>query len=408
MIPNQIETIHVSLCAALCAFFSPTILAHDEPHSQILAPCAEQFSGLFGLSLSRQNDNLMVGAPGTHLTIQTGSVSVYKRDSTGMWRCTQALEPPDPNTRGFGAAVLVAGEWAFVGAPQEVGPRSGRVFIYHRQDQERWSFDGTLEVPNNQRDDSFGSSMAFENGWLFVGAPSRQEKDKSNSGRVHVYQRRGNTWKFCESITSPCEEIGDWFGYSLACDGGKLLIGAPSIGSSSHSGTAYLFERDAHTWKLQCQFDTKERNVTDARFGATVAMRQSHIAIGSWRTGEVSLHESENGSWRASTVINTSAQPIVARNMEYRCGAVAFNSDGSRLAIGRIETDGRTECKGGAIIYKWEGDKIEQLRIIKPADEVSITLGGITVDLCDDAVILGTPFMGHATGEVYVFPCATK
>jgi hypothetical protein len=151
----------------------------------------------------------------------------------------------------FGFSLAVNGDTMVVGVPyrDEACPNtdpcqnSGAVYLFR--------YDGNAWVPDEIQpkitasypaaNDQFGWSVAIDGDQLAVGAPSRNE-GKSLSGAVYLFRYDGNTWVPDEVLTASTPRSNERFGFSLALDGNKLVVGAPSVGSVS--GSVYVYNRE--------------------------------------------------------------------------------------------------------------------------------------------------------------------
>ncbi len=79
--------------------------------------------------------------------------------------------------------------------------------------------------------------------WLYLGDADPEY------GAVHIYRRQGLTWVYDELLL-PDEPIADIaFGYRLAVDGDRLLVGAPLYNSVDYQpGAVYAFRRTGGNW----------------------------------------------------------------------------------------------------------------------------------------------------------------
>jgi hypothetical protein len=79
--------------------------------------------------------------------------------------------------------------------------------------------------------------VLVSHGYVFVGAPG----DDGNRGAVHVFDE--NTGAELTKLTASDPEAGDFFGTSLAAEGGILVIGAPfkTVGLTGGAGVCYVF-----------------------------------------------------------------------------------------------------------------------------------------------------------------------
>ena len=101
----------------------------------------------------------------------------------------------------------------------------------------------------------------METGWSWdqytILAMGQMVAMASNTGAVYIFKRAGTTWALEQEIADQATgftslEGGDSFGYSVALDGGRLVVGAPEDdgGSGYNSGASYIFKKTGTTWSL--------------------------------------------------------------------------------------------------------------------------------------------------------------
>ena len=183
----------------------------------------------------------------------------------------------------FGFSAAVDGDTMVIGAPYNDDdtctnpPRcnTGAVYLF-KSDGNTWVPDGTtfeLTASDAANGDQFGWSVAIDGDLLAVGAPFRNE-GKQGAGAVYLFRYDGNTWVPDESqqkLTASDPEVYGNFGFSVALDGDKLVVGAPG------SNLAYVFDRQQDGKWLPA--DTP--SLPDAaRFGFAVVVRNGRVVVG--------------------------------------------------------------------------------------------------------------------------------
>ena len=188
-------------------------------------PAYHSFGGHVGIS----DELLVVSSRGRD---ESGSVHVYSRDG-GSWGSPVFLVPSDSvPDQYFGDSISVDGSRFAVGAPGE-----GAVYIY-TEDRDGWSAE-KLDFPAG---DGFGSAVLLNGGRLFVGVPDDGERGRW-AGSVRVYERSGSSWNVSDKIL-PDVGTGGRFGSSLAYRDGLLAVGAPGHGDA---GAVYLYRGSDRT-----------------------------------------------------------------------------------------------------------------------------------------------------------------
>src|SRR5690606_37760394 len=109
----------------------------------------------FGTSLATDGSTLLVGMRrGSSADSARGGVQVCTRGANGAWTDAGSLGGAPMARSTFGAAVAIAGDWAFVGAPG--GSSGGSVHVFRRTGG-RWVDAGTLASADINAGDRFGS-----------------------------------------------------------------------------------------------------------------------------------------------------------------------------------------------------------------------------------------------------------
>lgn len=181
----------------------------------------ERFGAFFAVS----GPSAVIGAPSEGQG--RGAAYVFEREA-GTWMERARLEPPAslaPATE-FGTSIAISGDVVLMGA-SGADSRRGAVYVY----------DATSPAAPRQRlvasprrvNEDFGSSVAIAGGFAFVGAPTA-----ASAGSVHVFARSGNQWVARQRIPWPdaAEDAAGYFGYTLATDGERLVVGAPRSGQA--------------------------------------------------------------------------------------------------------------------------------------------------------------------------------
>jgi hypothetical protein len=112
---------------------------------------------------------------------------------------------------------------------------------------------------------------------------------------VYAFERNGEgVWRDRARFAPPHTRAGTQFGYALAADGDRFLVGMPSIGLSV-AGAAFLYRRDATNlrgWSLELEF-TAEDPATAPAFGSAVALAGDVLAV----TGSTESVQPYSGSY---------------------------------------------------------------------------------------------------------------
>jgi len=210
----------------------------------------------------------------------------------------------------FGAAAAVDGSLALVGSPgDDLAAQDGGAAYLHARDQGgplAWGRIATLVASDAGADDAFGSAVALAGDVALAGAPLAEADELANTGAVYVFERDaggpGNWGEVQRLDPSPLQE-NSRFGIAVALEGQRLAVGATEYGPTLHSGSVFVFERDAlgGTWSQTARLDGGEVS-TYLLFGNSVALSGDLLVVGApdWQasTGTVYVYErGPSGSW---------------------------------------------------------------------------------------------------------------
>lgn len=194
----------------------------------------------FGAAVAYDGQRALVGAPGNWSGDSTGrrpGQAFVFRAAGGGWSEEARLAPPTDDRHGsLGAAVLLGGGEALVGAPR-TDSMAGVVARY-RHDGTAWSPAGTIAPDSAIRPAGFGSSLARDRADLLIGAPSAN----MNAGGVYVFRREGSGWRQSQHLVTPPAGYSTRLGAALAAGAGVAVAGAPL--SDFFEGTGLLYRRD--------------------------------------------------------------------------------------------------------------------------------------------------------------------
>ena len=247
---------HLFLTAVLCAVTTSALAAQ----------------GSFGEGLAISGRELYVGQPGN--VYGPGVVYVFRQDAKGVWRAARKL-PGATNGDGFGGAIAVDGTTLLVGSAKADSGR-GAVYLFARDSSGGWRERGRITAPGERTtQDGFGSAILVSGDRAFVSSgPARRR------GAVFVFTRAADTWA-AETTFAPIDTMPNTaFGTALAASGNRLLIGSPRADSST--GAVYVYHRDpSGGWKLEVRIPSPGPTTgRSAQFGSALLLRGDTALIG--------------------------------------------------------------------------------------------------------------------------------
>lgn len=163
---------------------------------------------------------------------QSSSINVYSLPQDIPNHQTAVGEHP---TQFLGQDVAIDGNWMVVGAPEE-GNGNGAIYIYHYIGRS-WFYHCKFEGNNQEK---LGFSVDIFDHHIIAGAPNNHHYE-DNGGAIHIYKKNnGNSWM--HEFYFAGQVINENFGYDVAINNGKVIIGSPSINRIS------FFEYNNSNW----------------------------------------------------------------------------------------------------------------------------------------------------------------
>lgn len=238
-----------------------------------------------------------------------GAVYIY-RESNDDWNRVDTLDPDVDQGQvgnfGWDVALEDSSHTLLVGAPHEGG--RGALFIYKREDANRWLQAGTEVAPGNLNNgDEFGFSVAIEKQVAVAGA-RYASSERERAGAVFIYEipPADEDAILKQRLDSPEGPIRNAeYGYSVAIRDGRLIVGEPD---PEDEGAVYLYYRGADEeslWELTDEVFTQ--NSSGIRYGTSVAVTENALMVGAPRND---ADGDNSGSVFAYEVVIESEQAI--------------------------------------------------------------------------------------------------
>ncbi len=241
---------------------------------------------VFGHSVALFGDHAFVGAFGDDdLGTSAGCAYAFERDDGGSWVEIAKLFASDGAAfQFFGHAVALSADRALVGAwgDDDLGSFSGSVYVFERDGGGPWLEVAKLTASAGQTNETFGFSVALLGDRALIGAPFRNTLTPPISS-AYVFERDGlGAWLEVAQLTGSDGEAGDGFGFSVALDADRAVVGAPDDdGVVQGIGAAYVFEPDdLGAWQETAKLIASDGTGLDL-FGRSVSVSGERILIGS-------------------------------------------------------------------------------------------------------------------------------
>ncbi|MEQ8456621.1 MAG: hypothetical protein RLO52_41870 [Sandaracinaceae bacterium] len=234
---------------------------------------------LFGRSMALDSSMLAIGYCDLADTEDPGSVAIYERTPAG-WAHVETVRASAAGDRMCSASVdyLLWVDGALVyGAPAQVNQPGGvgSVFIFERG---AGGFVETQRLPPRTGATAFGETLAYSDGFLFVGTSrTRVFAPADTNLPVYYYERVGGVWTYRGSIAPPTDR-DTVFGREISAAAGRVAISAPGYRwPDDREGAVFLYRIEADgTVTLQT---TLEPGLEPVRFGWTTHMEGEDLLV---------------------------------------------------------------------------------------------------------------------------------
>ena len=241
----------VQLAAIGCILASQS---HAQCTIQDLTGSSASVGDRFGSDVALDGGLAIVGAENDDtLGANSGAAYVYDLASGLAVEEAKLLASDGTASDHFGLDVAIDGDVAIVGAPGLYtgvsGPGAAYVF---RRIGGTWIEEQILVPSGSENDDNFGYSIALDGGRALIGAPHWGNGDAA----VYVFELVGSSWTEVQELIPGDIGFGDAFGEELALDGDRILISSPfdNLGGLSSAGSVYVYEETGGLWSQAAKF----------------------------------------------------------------------------------------------------------------------------------------------------------
>jgi len=198
--------------------------------------------GHFGHSISIDEKKALIGSRDGNVAVQ------YDFDTiTHSWTESHVFSPYYYQSNGrFGFSVELAGNYAIIGSPGF--DKKGFIEI-HQFENDSWAKVTKISNPEDEVGTYFGASIAMENNQIAVG--------NFNGEKSFIYSTEDfNTFSLSQTIESPSSHEGK-FGRNLELINGHLTIGA------TYGEKAYIYNTDEiNRWTLSHDISSDNKSVS--------------------------------------------------------------------------------------------------------------------------------------------------
>jgi FG-GAP repeat len=234
---------------------------------QTLRDPGKSSADAFGGALAVSGSTLVVGSPSVGYDF--GAAYIYSL-AGARWALQASLaDPTDKPLDLFGRSMAITGSIVLIGAVD-------RVYAYSAASGHRWTRSATIPNPGTAKD-NFGAAIAAVGATAVIGAPGDNPGPFYLSpGAAYVYTVARGTWTRRQQLPLPGK--GDFFGYSAAMSGDRMVVGMPWYGADA-CGAVFEYERSGGSWRQRERLEPPGCSGGD-QFGDTVALAGTTLVIG--------------------------------------------------------------------------------------------------------------------------------
>ena len=379
----------------LAFLFSMECIAQTYSFDSRLTAFDKEPAEFYGTEVDIHETLMIVGAPndGVSSSSAGGSAYIYEQ-SGGTWNLMAKIRSNDSIINvNFGAAVAISNDFAIIGDPDEAD--RGASYIFEKSGSS-WTQIAKVEAIVPTFNDRFGDDVEIDGDWIFIGAHKEEENaagsdNVSWAGSVFVYSYDGDDWNFNHKMV-PSDRLEpeastQQFGFSLAADGGKLIVGAyqRSDGTSSDVGAVYFFEENGGVWTENVILRPGDGVGSDF-FGWDVDLKGSTAVVGALNhdfdlsgsdfkgeSGAAYFMTYNGTTWLAGGKLVWSDRD----NGDYFGSSVAVTPDEEKIIVGmyedntQFEFDGevynKSECGAAVVFTKDMGGVFNETQRITPS-----------------------------------------
>lgn len=396
-------TCSIGTCAesGVCESIAGTAVSADVPSPQLV-----------GLTVAIDGTTLVTGAFNPSDGTDPGDVVVFQASDSG-WVETQRIVPADSSAfDGFGSAVALDGDTLLVGARYWGEGDQGAIYVFENVSG-TWEEKGIITITGSLE---LGAALAIDGTRAVASADYTVNGD--SWGSAYVLERdQGGTWASVATLTSPG---GDRFGYSVAIEGDRVVVGSlwtvNTQGDGDDTGAAHVFERqEGGSWVETATLFPPAVEAPSYNFaaGSSVSLSGNLLAVGDQMfgiddrdEGAVTLWELSEQTWNPQVRL-TEAAP--ERDARFGRSLVL---DGERLVVSSTSYD---ECEIRLSVFRpvtmATGTEWRQIGRLAPESLGCIdgeAIGGMIVDLAvavsGDRAVVGYPVGDGFNGDGMVVP----
>jgi len=369
--------------------------------------------GAYGSSIFLTDASLIIGTDG-------GTALDFYDKPAGGWSAAAAKftwsEDELTVEERYGSSFATNGTDVFVGAYHQnvINESSGAVYQYTKGNSEWSSLEpaGILrEYSISASESSFGFDVDIDGQYAVVGSPYDDKLGK-DAGAAYVFKLVGNEWQKMAKLSASDGKTGDYFGFSVAISGERIIISAREADRIVNNGVStygkvYVFQKPSgNEWSDSHESDVIDRvdDLKEGSFGYKVDIKGNLVAIshfregGSDEIGKVYLLEKVGAAWQLKATLSPTANTV-------RLFGYGITLDEGLLAVSSTFEIG---FRGAVLIFEKPASgwtDATQNAILSPSDPTFSDGFGTSVAIDDNTIIVGgtQPYPSDLTGAAYVY-----
>jgi len=257
----------------------------------------------------------------------------------------------------------------------------------------------------------------------------------TDAGAAFVFVRTPSGWVEQAYLKPSSRTTGDEFGYAVAIDGERVVVGCPDEdsgatgvgGTPSENGTldagaAWVFVRIGTTWSQEAYLKASNTGTGD-RFGHRVAIHGDLVVVGAQSedgsgsgvdpfsndgaasAGAAYVFRRVGGAWTHDAYLkasNTDAGDSFGSAVAVHGNTIAIGAqeeDSAAIGVGGDPSSGGSPGSGAVYVFVHDGSSWTQQAYVKATNTDAGDGFGWSVDLEGDTLLVGAPFEdGGAAG----------
>ncbi|MEM7807004.1 MAG: SdrD B-like domain-containing protein [Planctomycetota bacterium] len=343
----------------------------------------------FGREIAISGDTMIVSSGHSSGQTEDAPAALVYRLRNGSWVEEAELFLP---VRGGPIpiySVAIDGDVAVIG--DELGGNDfvGLAHVFVR-DAGNWSLAATLEAPDPSPLASFGSAVAVHQDRIAISArkAGSTQFPEATPGAVYLFQRSGDAWSFEQKVGTSydggsAEAIaGSWFGFAIALEGNRLIVGGTAPSEIGGGSSATIFHRIQGNWSREAQFHI---SAEESGISPAVALKGDRAVLGSVLTREAEIYEFGFDGWARVATLTDDSDAVSG----HFGVSVALGED--RVLVGSPDNYYPGHNPGAAYLFeRWVDGSWQLARELHPDRDIGWNRFGYAVAIEGDVLAVGS------------------